>query len=446
MQATVRRDITHGNLGGAVLHLSWPIIISMALLMLPGVYDAIWLGQLGPGAQAAAGLTMAVRITMISVLMALSLGSGAVVSRYVGAGDEEKANLSVLQAVVLFVLSSGTLGLVGVVFVRPLMELSGADAETLPLAIRYARIIFIGLVALELVPSMGFMLNAAGAPQVMLGMTLLSTGTLIILEPPLVNWFGIEGAALAMVLSNTVGMLYGLTILLTGRAPVRLDLRNLRLDLPIMTRIVRVSVPAVVLRGAPNLALLLLTRFAAWYGASVLAAWIIVQRVYQFATIPSQGVSRTTPAMVGQNLGAAQPERATDAVRLIARMATVVGAIVIGLLALLAPQIMALFSDDAETIAAGIQVTRALSLGYLAFTVGTVFDLAQAGAGDTLSPMIINIISLWLVQVPLAYLLSQQARYGASGIWLAMNLGWAVQTALLFLRYRQGLWKEMRVV
>ena len=89
---------------------------------------------------------------------------------------------------------------------------------------------------------------------------------------------------------------------------------------------------------------------------------------------------------------------------------------------------------------------RALALCYLAFTVGTVFDLAQSGAGDTLSPMIINLVSFWLIQVPLAYALSSRTDLGVDGIWLALNLGWAIQAALLYLRYSQGHWKEMRVV
>jgi putative MATE family efflux protein len=446
MEADVEQTITQGSLSRSVWRLSWPIAISSALMFFPGIYDAIWLGQLGSSAQGAAGLMMAVRITMISVLMALSLGGGAVVARYVGARDETRANRTVLQGIMLFVLAAGSLGLVGVIFVRPLMELSGADADTLPLAIRYARIIFFGLIAIEMVPSLGGMLQAAGAPEVMLGMTALSTGTLIVAEPLLVHWLDIEGAALAMVLSNIIGMMYGLGVLLAGRAPVRLDLHDLRLDMPIVRSILRVALPGVVLRFVPNLAMLLLTRFAAWYGASVLAAWIIVQRVYQFATIPSQGVSRTAPAMVGQNLGAAQPERATQAVRLIARAATLIGAVVIGLLVLFAQQIMTLFSSDGETIAAGAHAMRVLGLGYLAFTVGTVFDLAQSGAGDTLSPMIINLVSLWLVQVPLAYALSHRTDLGADGIWLALSLGWTIQAALLFLRYRQGHWKETRVV
>jgi Na+-driven multidrug efflux pump len=232
------------------------------------------------------------------------------------------------------------------------MLLGGADAETLPLAVRYARVIFIGLIAMDMVPSVGGMLTAAGAPQVMMGMTLCCTVTLVVTEPLLVRWLGLEGAALAMIGAHVVGMLWGLGILATGRAPVRLDW-------PMMGRILRVALPAVLQRGAPNLAMSLFTRLVSWYGAPVLAAWVIVRRIFSFALIPSSGLSNTTPAMVGQNLGAAQPERATHSVHLIARMAGVVGAGIIGLLALFAPQVIRLLSHDAATVSVGIHVIRA---------------------------------------------------------------------------------------
>jgi Na+-driven multidrug efflux pump len=149
--------------------------------------------------------------------------------------------------------------------------------------------------------------------------------------------------------------------------------------------------------------------------------------------------------MVGQNLGAMQPERAARSVSLIARAVALVSGGIIGLLVLLAPQVMALFSRDAETISIGVHVIRALSIGYLGFMVNVVFDAAQAGAGDTLSPMIINLVALWLIQVPLAYLLSRSAGLKADGIWLALALGWILQATLMGLRFRQGRWKVQKV-
>jgi len=443
-RSAVRYDITQGSLTRSISHLAWPILLSQFLQMGPSLYDAAWLGRLGSGAQAAAGLASSVRFTMISVLMALSRGSGAVVARYVGAKERDKANLAVLQAVVLMAFSSITLSAIGVALVGPLMRLAGADATVLPLAVRYARILFAGLLAMEMVPSVSGMLNAAGAPGVGLTMRLWTMGTLLVAEPLLVGWLGLEGAALAMVGSNVVGMVWGLGVLLSGRAPVRIDLRHLRLDFPVMGRIVRIALPAVVQRGTPNLAMSVLMRLVAGYGPATLAAWVVVQRILRFAQTPGMGLAFVAPAMVGQNLGAGRPQRAERAVGLIARLVVGTMVVMLGGLAAFAPQVMALFGGDTASVTTGAHIIRVLSLGYLAFSLNSVYDAALGGAGDTTSPMAINLISLWAVQLPLAYLLGR-ASFGANGIWVALVIGWFVQAALMMWRYRQGHWKSVRI-
>ncbi len=440
-----QQDITQGSLARGIWSLAWPATISQAFFILPGLYDTVWLGRLGRDAQAAAGLTMSVRFTMISVLMALSIGSGAVVARHVGAKEQDKANLAVLQAIILMVAASGGLGIVGFVFARPLLMLAGADAATLPLAVRYARIIFAGLIAMEMVPSLGFTITAAGAPRVMMGMTILSTGTLLVAQPLLVEWMGLEGAALALVGANVIGMLWGLGVLVAGRASVRLDLRNLRLDFPMMGRILRITLPAIVQRGMPNLAMSYLMRLISAYGAPTLAAWVIARRIFSFALIPNMALSSATGTMVGQNLDAAQPERAIRSVNVIARVTALIGGGILGLLAFFAPQVILLFSSDAETISIGVYVIRLLAVGYLGLALNYAFDAAQGGAGDTLSPMTINLIAVWLIQVPLAYMLSRMTGLGVDGIWIALVVGWLSQAVLMWLRFRQGRWKLKRV-
>jgi putative MATE family efflux protein len=427
------------------VYLAGPILLSQMLFMLPDLYDAAWLGRIGSNAQAAAGLASSARFTMISVLMALSGGSGAVVARFVGAKDLENANLAVLQAVILMVLSSGLLGIVGMVFAEPLLLLAGADAEVLPLAVRYARILFAGLIAMEMVPSVSGMLNAAGAPGVGLAMRIWRLVTMVIAEPLLVRWIGLEGAVLTVVGSSAVGMFWGLGVLLSGRAPVCIDVHNLRIDVQIMKRIIKVAGPAVIQRGTPNLAMSLLMRLISSYGAGTLAAWSVVQRVARFVQIPGMGLGLVTSPMVGQNLGAGRPDRAERAVPLIARGAVGATVVVVIVLLVFAPQMMTLFSDDAGTVATGARMLRILSVGYLAFAFNSVYDAAQAGAGDTASPMAINLVALWIVQIPLAYLLSRAFRLGADGIWFALVIGWFVQAALMFWRYRQGRWKLTRI-
>jgi Na+-driven multidrug efflux pump len=126
-------------------------------------------------------------------------------------------------------------------------------------------------------------------------------------------------------------------------------------------------------------------------------------------------------------------------------MALAAGVGVLGLLVVFSEPVLSLFSDDPLTIASGARVIRILSVGFLAFSLSSVYDTAQAGAGDTMSAMLINVVSLWAVQVPLAYLLSRAPRTGADGIWIALVLGYGVQLALMWLRFRQGRWRDKRI-
>ncbi len=438
-------DLTQGRLRDNILRLSWPNLMSQLLFMAPSLYDAVWLGKLGAGTQAAAGLATSVRITMISVLMGLSGASGAVVARYVGAKDQKNANLAALQSVILMLVSSGALGVIGVIFAEPLMRLGGADAETFPLAVRYARILFGGLVAMEMVPSVSGMLSSAGAPGIGLEMAAWVMGVMLIAEPLLVTWLGLEGAVLALTGAHTVAMIWGLWRLVSGHAPVRIDLHNLQLDFPMMRRVLRIAVPTIIQRGTPNLAMTLLTRFIAVYGAAALAAWTVVQRIFSLAQAPGLALSSIAPAIVGQNLGARRPERAERGVTVLLRMAFAVSVVVLGGLAIFAPQVFSLFSDDVAATAVGVEMLRVLALGYLASTLTWVLNGAQTGAGETVAPMVINIVALWGVQIPLVYLFSQTLHLGVTSIWVALVIGWVIQFALLMYRQRQGAWKLKQI-
>ena len=439
-------EITQGRLRDNIWQLSWPLMIGQGLSFFPGLYDAYWLGRLGSYALAAATLAMSLRITMISVLMALSGASGAVIARYVGARDYERANLAATQAVILFVLASGGLGIIGLLFAEPLLTLVGASDDLLAPTVAYARVIFAGLIAMELVPSMGGMLSSSGSPQLSLQMNLLTLFCFLGLEPFFI-WLGwdVAGAALALVLANTAGMVYGLYLLTSGQAAVRIELRYARPDWGMMKRILRIALPGVVQRGMPNLANTILMRFLAAYGAAPLAAFSLFNRLAQLLLVACTGLSRAAPAMVGQNLGAGQPARATRAVNLIAASAVLVAGLLLGLLAIFSEPALALFTRDPETIAVGVHAIGLLAFARVLLTLGTVMDSGLTGAGDTLSPMVINIIVLWLVQLPVVWFLSSRLGWGADGIWWGLVIGWGLQATLMTLRFRQGYWQRVRI-
>jgi Na+-driven multidrug efflux pump len=276
-------------------------------------------------------------------------------------------------------------------------------------------------------------------------MMLWVMGVQLVSEPLLTQRFGIDGSAAAIVGAHGVGMLWGLGTLLRGRATVRIDLHALRLDLPMMGRIVRIALPSVVQRGAPNLATSLLIRLISSYGSGILAAWVVCGRTLGIIQIPGMGISGAASGMVGLNLGASQVQRAEKAVQTIGRLAVGISAALALVLVAFAPWILGWFNLDADSLAPGVVMLRWLCLGYLLQTVTLVYDAAQVGAGDTVSPMLVNLAALWIVQLPLAWILSRVIGLGPQSIWASLVLGWGVQAVLMVWRFRAARWKTMHL-
>jgi putative MATE family efflux protein len=264
---------------------------------------------------------------------------------------------------------------------------------------------------------------------------------------PLLIWLGlgVGGAGLALALANTIGMCYGLYLLASGKAAVRIERRYVRLDWEMTRRILRIAIPGIAQRGLPNLASTILMRLMAAYGAAPLAAFSLFGRLAMLLLIPAGGLSGATPAMVGQNLGAGQPGRAARAATLIAGSATVIATVILGLLTIFAGPALALFTSDPQTIAVGVNAVWALAIYRVLVTLGFVIDGALTGAGDTVSPMVINIIALWMVQLPAVWLFSTRLGWGVDGIWWGLVIGMAAQALLMAARFRQGRWQRVRI-
>jgi Na+-driven multidrug efflux pump len=247
------------------------------------------------------------------------------------------------------------------------------------------------------------------------------------------------------VIGNTCAMIYALYLLFTRQASVWIDTDDLVLDWEMMKRIVRIALPAVIQRGTPNLAQSILIRIISGYGAATLAAYNIALRVINLANIPSWGTARSSGAIVGQNLGAHQPQRAERGAFTIAAISALLSASLVGLTMLLGRHILGIFSTDPEVLSKGAHVLRIVGLGQILYAISLAFDNGLAGAGDTLSPMILNTIMLWLVQLPFIYLLSYRLGWASEGIWWAIVISQAALVLMMSTRFRQGYWKHKEI-
>ena len=446
-----QRDYTSGSLARNIWDLALPMTAERLLFSLPSIMEGYWLGKLGSMALAAASMGMALRIVLISLIMGLSTGGMALVSRHVGAGEQAAADQATRQTQVLILIAATLLGAAGFIFSPSLLQLMGAEGMMLRESISYARVIFVGLWAMELIPSMSALFRGAGSAEWAFRISLVATGTIFLLQPLLIlGWgplpsLGVRGAAWAQVLGNAAGVVLQQYVLLTGRARIRIRVDKVGVDRHMTGRILRIALPTAAERFMPNLAQTIMLGFVAVWGTATLAGYNVASRIFGLTMTASMGLGGVAPTLVGQNLGAQQPERAERSAWAVAGVAMGLVVLVLIPLACLAPQSIALFNAEPAVLAAGAHCLRVMALGQVFMTLAMTIGMSLRGAGDTLSPMLISTGALWLVQIPLAYGLSQTAGWGSTGLWLALTITPIVTAVALSLRFLQGRWKVRQI-
>jgi putative MATE family efflux protein len=446
-----KRDLTSGRLGRLIAQLALPSMVETALMSVSGLLQAYWLGQIGSTGLAAMAVGTTLRIVLISPMMGLSGGGMAIVARHIGAHEERQADHAVMQTMLLGTLFVIPLSILGQIAGPTFLRWMGVQDEVLREAIRFLRIIFAGLFFMEMLPSLNGVIRGAGHPEWTLRINIVATIVSAILLPILVlGWgpiprMGVSGAALASVLSSAAGVLAQWITLLRGWAGVSLHREDVWLDRRMMGRILRISLPTAAQRFSPNLANALLVRLVTSFGSQVLAAYVLASRVTDFLQFPAMGISTASATMVGQNLGAKRPERAERAAFLSSYAAAASSFTLLFGLNLFAPRVLGWFTQDNVLIGPGTVILNYALLWCTASAWSQVMSSGLTGAGDALSPMTINIGSLWLILLPLAWTLSWGAHMGPAGIWLGLGVGYLVSAVAMTWIFRRGHWKTKNI-
>jgi putative MATE family efflux protein len=446
-----RRDLTTGNIHRSIWALAVPMILEMATMSVAQIVDTYWVGKLGSAALAAVTISITLRWVINSLANGLGIGGMAVVARRIGARSRAQADHATWQAVLLAIFISIVLGVLGILVAEPALRILGADAEVVALGVPFLRIVFAGLFTLVLVFVINSLLRGAGEARLALWVLVVSQGLTIVLEPFLIfGWgsfpdLGVTGSAWAGVLGYGAGMLFQMAILLSRRARIGINLRNLWPDLPLMWHIVKIALPStaqMTLRSTSRLAILAIVGL---YGTFATAGFGVANRILLVALIPGFGLANVTATLVGQNLGALQPHRAE-------RSAWWVTAYNAGLLAAfaavflpLAHPLVALFDPTPQVVDLGSQALRIIAPSLIPSAVGVVLARGFDGAGNTLPAMFVNLLTLWGMEVPLAYGLSQWTGLGITGVWVGRAVANTANGLLFALWFRLGRWKRKQV-
>lgn len=463
-----KRDLTTCSILLGVLSLALPTIGSSILHSIQSLVDMFFVGELGPEALAAVGMSGTVMMILATVFMGINISTAAMVSRAIGAGDETHANHVASQSFALTVLFSGLVGAAGYLGAPHILAALGAEPEVVDLGSGYLRIVFPGIFFMCASFVISGILHAAGDAITPLLLGILATAINVILNPLLIFGYlgfpalGVRGSAVATVIARAIALGVGVFHLLRGRLRVRLSLRGMRPVFRSMWRILAWGVPSSLQMSIRTIMSLVLMAIVARFGTDVVAAYTVGLRIRMVGLFPVFGFAASAATMVGQNLGAGKPDRSQRS----ALTAAAVSFVAISSAALVffvfARPLTGIFNDDPAVVSAGARFLRYTALGLCTASIGIVLSRSLNGAGDTVSPLVITLVMLWGFQVPAAIYLSGVTEIGSvaipftgyfesvathdeTGIWYAMVASSILQTIAISAWFATGRWKRIRL-
>ena len=443
-------EYTEGPIGRAVLLLAIPMVLELALESVFAVVDVFFVSQLGADAVATVGLTEAMLTIIYAAAMGLSVGAMATVARRIGERDHDGAAVAAVQVIALGACIAVPVGIVGGVFARSFLSLMGATPGVL--AHSSFTTIVLGMNGIIL---MLFLINAvfrgAGDAAVAMRVLWIANAINICLDPCFIFGLGpfprlgVTGAAVATTTGRGIGVIIQLWTLSRGRGRIVIRREHLRLEPRVMINMLRLSGTAVFQSLVGTTSYLGLVRIVASFGGDALAACTIAIRIVIFALLPAFGLSNAAATLVGQNLGAGKPERAEASVWRACWYNLVALGTIGALFMLFAEGIVSWFTSDAAVAPLASRGLRITSSGFLFYSAGFVLTASFNGAGDTWTPTVINIVCLWLGEIPIAYLLARVLGFGPVGVFWAFPIAFGSMTVVSAVVFRRGRWKLKRV-
>jgi putative MATE family efflux protein len=445
------QDFTEGKLSRAILLLSIPAILEMVMESIFVIVDIFFVSKLGADAVATVGLTE----SLITIIYAIAIGLGtattSIVSRRIGEKNPDAASVAAIQAILTGLAISMLIAIPGIMFAKDLLGVMGASSQIVNNMSGYARIMLGGNAVIMMLFIINAIFRSSGDAAVAMRVLWIGNIINIILDPCLIfglgpfPQMGVMGAAVATTIGRGTAVLFQFYLLFYGKKRIQLSLKHFVIDFRIMLKILKLSIGSIGQSLISTSSWIALVRIISIFGSEVVAGYTIAIRIIGFTILPSWGISNATSTLVGQNLGAKKPERAERAVW-VTGWVNMIFLGFIGLILVLFPEpFIRMFIDNENVIESGVLGLRIISIGYIAYGLGMVLVNSFNGAGDTATPLKINIFAFWLVEIPLAWLLAIQLGFEEEGVFIAIVVAETLMTITAWLVFRRGKWKLKEV-
>lgn len=446
-----QNDFTTGSIRKAIFMLSIPMILEMLMESIFAIVDIAFVSQVSTNAVATIGLTESVVTLVYAVAIGVSMAATAMVARRIGEKDPEGASKVAVQAIFLGVFIATIISVIGILYPKEILGLMGGEPDLIAEGFGYTQILLGGNITIMLLFLINAIFRGAGNASVAMKALILSNGLNIILDPIFIFGlgpipaYGVEGAAIATTIGRGSAVVFQLGILFYGWSAIKIKFKDLVLRTTIMLNLLKVSLGGIGQFIIGTSSWIFLMRIMSEFGSDVLAGYTIAIRVVMFTLLPCWGMSNAAATLVGQNLGANQPERAETSVWKTGKYNAWFMGIVSIIYLVFAKQIIGIFTSQAVVIENGALCLQIVAAGYIFYGYAMVVIQSFNGAGDTKTPTYINFICFWLFQLPFAYLMALHFEFGPQGVFWAVTAAEVLIAIIGIIVFKRGKWKAVKV-
>ena len=397
--AGTSQDFTKGSLPRAIFLLSVPMVLEMIMESVFAVADIFFVSRLGADAVATVGITESIMTLVYALSIGLAMATTAMVSRRIGEQKPKEAATTAFQAIITGLSISVIIAIPGYIFAEDILRLMGASGKMVTELSGYTKIMFAGNAVIMLLFIINAIFRSAGDAAIAMRVLWIANILNIILDPCLIFGIGpfpelgIKGAAIATNIGRGTAVVYQLFILFNGKRRIKLSWREVQVRFDLIYRLIKISLGGIGQNIIATSSWIGLMRIVSIYGSEVLAAYTIAIRIIIFSLLPSWGISNAAATLVGQNLGAKQPERAERSIWITGRVNMILMGFISIFFITMPEFFIQLFIQDAKVVEVGGVCLRILSYGFLAYGLGMVLINSLNGAGDTKTPTLINFLS-----------------------------------------------------
>ena len=440
-------DYTLISIRKAIILLAIPMVLEMIMESVFALVDMVVVSSLGDKAISVVGITESILTIIYALGLGVGMGATGLISRRIGEKRIARASIASCQSINLGVVLSLPVIILGLFFPAKILALMHAEPQVIEIGTSYTSIMLTGNILIMLLFINNAIFRSAGNPALSFRVLFIANLINIILDPCLVfGWsffpeMGVKGAAVATNIGRGIGVIYQFYMLFSGKGTIKIKLSYFKVKLITMWKVLYLSAGGILQFVIATSSWILLYRILATYGSSVIAGYTIAIRAFVFFLLPAWGLSNAASTLVGQNLGAKNPQRAEKSVWYTAIVNLAYMLLVFILFEVFTHSVIRVFQTTNDSFPIAVHSLRIISYGLLFYGLGMVMAQAFNGAGDTFTPTLINFIGFWILELPLAYYLSHKAGMGADGVFYSVLIAESFIAILGILLFLRGKWK-----